>query len=131
MKELDPETGEPLEEDNWVWSPQGLIAMHYPEMWGIVEFVGTGAEDLARDVTESERALWALRHAYYRQREHAVGHGSWARDAAELGLGSPPYPGLPWPPAFSLTPSGFEATLTLRDGSVAHIAEDGRSWISD
>ncbi len=131
VKELDPETGEPLEEDNWVWSPQGLIAMHYPEMWGIVEFVGTGAEDLARDVTESERALWALRHAYYRQREHAVGHGSWARDAAELGLGSPPYPGIPWPPAFSLTPSGFEATLTLRDGSVAHIAEDGRSWISD
>ncbi|MDP0490702.1 MAG: carbohydrate-binding family 9-like protein [Verrucomicrobiota bacterium JB023] len=26
-------------EDNWVWSPQGLINMHYPERWGEVVFV--------------------------------------------------------------------------------------------
>ncbi len=26
-------------EDNWVWSPQGLINMHKPEKWGYVEFV--------------------------------------------------------------------------------------------
>jgi hypothetical protein len=26
-------------EDNWVWSPQGLINMHVPEMWGRVRFV--------------------------------------------------------------------------------------------
>jgi hypothetical protein len=24
--------------DNWVWSPQGAINMHIPEMWGFVEF---------------------------------------------------------------------------------------------
>ncbi|MEC9378090.1 MAG: carbohydrate-binding family 9-like protein [Candidatus Latescibacterota bacterium] len=24
--------------DNWVWSPQGEINMHIPEMWGFVEF---------------------------------------------------------------------------------------------
>jgi len=27
-------------EDNWVWSPQGVINMHVPEMWGVVRFVG-------------------------------------------------------------------------------------------
>jgi hypothetical protein len=27
-----------LKEDNWVWSPQGLIDMHVPEMWGYVRF---------------------------------------------------------------------------------------------
>ena len=27
------------EEDNWVWSPQGAINMHIPEMWGFVHFV--------------------------------------------------------------------------------------------
>jgi hypothetical protein len=37
-KATDPETGEPLPEENWVWSPQGAINMHMPEMWGIVEF---------------------------------------------------------------------------------------------
>ncbi|MHC4948610.1 MAG: carbohydrate-binding family 9-like protein, partial [Planctomycetota bacterium] len=29
-------------EDNWVWSPQGVINMHVPETWGSVEFVGPG-----------------------------------------------------------------------------------------
>lgn len=28
-----------LPEDNWVWSPQGVIDMHQPEQWGYVEFV--------------------------------------------------------------------------------------------
>jgi hypothetical protein len=27
-----------LKEDNWVWSPQGLIDMHVPERWGYVRF---------------------------------------------------------------------------------------------
>ena len=26
-------------EDNWVWSPQGVIDMHVPEQWGFVRFV--------------------------------------------------------------------------------------------
>jgi hypothetical protein len=29
---------EGLREDNWVWTPQGVIDMHQPEMWGFVEF---------------------------------------------------------------------------------------------
>jgi hypothetical protein len=27
-------------EDNWVWSPQGVINMHVPDRWGYVRFVG-------------------------------------------------------------------------------------------
>jgi hypothetical protein len=30
----------PGREDNWVWSPQGVINMHLPEKWGYVGFVG-------------------------------------------------------------------------------------------
>jgi len=37
-KVTNPETGKPLPEENWVWSPQGAVNMHIPEMWGIVEF---------------------------------------------------------------------------------------------
>ncbi len=132
VKLTDPDTGEFLPEDNWVWSPQGLIAMHYPEMWGIVEFVGsdhpTGS---VRGLAESEKALWALRQVYYRQRARAGEEGSWAPDVGELGLGSPPVPGLAWPPSMSLTPSGFEASLRLSDGRTAHIREDGLAWLSD
>ena len=28
-----------LKEDNWVWSPQGVVDMHRPERWGFVKFV--------------------------------------------------------------------------------------------
>lgn len=27
-------------EDNWVWSPQGVIDMHVPERWGFLHFLG-------------------------------------------------------------------------------------------
>jgi hypothetical protein len=30
-------TGQPRE-DNWVWSPQGLINMHVPDKWGYLQF---------------------------------------------------------------------------------------------
>ncbi len=30
-------------EDNWVWSPQGIVDMHQPEHWGYVEFSTRGA----------------------------------------------------------------------------------------
>ena len=26
-------------EHNWVWSPQGVVDMHRPEMWGHVKFI--------------------------------------------------------------------------------------------
>ena len=35
VKDIDAKTGKSLPEDNWVWSPQGIvISMHYPEMLG-------------------------------------------------------------------------------------------------
>ncbi len=37
-KKRNSETGRVLPEYNWVWSPQGVIDMHHPETWGIMEF---------------------------------------------------------------------------------------------
>ena len=34
----EPSRGDRHPEHNWVWSPQGEINMHIPEMWGIVRF---------------------------------------------------------------------------------------------
>ena len=33
-----------LREDNWVWTPQGMVDMHQPEHWGFVEFSATPAD---------------------------------------------------------------------------------------
>ncbi|POY38959.1 hypothetical protein C3K47_00195 [Solitalea longa] len=38
VKRIDPKTGNPLSEYNWVWSPMGAINMHIPELWKPVKF---------------------------------------------------------------------------------------------
>lgn len=35
----DPVTGNKIPENNWVWSPQGVINMHVPENWGYITFL--------------------------------------------------------------------------------------------
>lgn len=88
IKKIDPKTGKSLPENNWVWSPQGLIAMHYPEMWGIVQFstvnIGAGQTQWIPDSNESIR--WALRRAYYAERNYRMGHGSYTADWSKLGF---------------------------------------------
>ena len=34
---VESKAGQPRE-DNWVWSPQGVINMHVPEQWGYLHF---------------------------------------------------------------------------------------------
>ncbi|MCE7065642.1 carbohydrate-binding family 9-like protein [Dyadobacter sp. CY326] len=38
VRKRNAETGKRLPEYNWVWSPQGIINMHFPEHWGYLEF---------------------------------------------------------------------------------------------
>lgn len=68
-KIINPETGQPYPEYNWVWSPQGLIDMHYPERWGYVQFSdivsGKGTEEFIADADESVKR--ALRQLYDHQ----------------------------------------------------------------
>jgi len=77
VKQTDPQGGEPLAEDNWVWSPQGLVNMHYPEMWGFVQFservAGAGEDEFVE--RSIERARWALRQLYYAERNWHAEHG--------------------------------------------------------
>lgn len=37
-RKRNAETGKVIPEYNWVWSPQGIINMHYPEYWGKLLF---------------------------------------------------------------------------------------------
>jgi hypothetical protein len=37
-RKRNPETNKVVPEYNWVWSPQGIINMHYPEYWGYLHF---------------------------------------------------------------------------------------------
>ncbi len=121
---LDNPSGRSRPEDNWVWSPQGLINMHYPEMWGIVQFsgdvVGEGTDSVS--ITEADRAKWELRRVYYRQRAWFAEHQRYADNMRDLG-----FVDLSWPITLESTEHLFVASLTLGDRTYP-IRQDGRVW---
>ena len=94
QKDINPETNRPFPEDNWVWSPQGRINMHMPEMWGYFQFsgltAGEGTEEFVRDADFDMK--WALRLIYYAQNEFFRANGKYANNLKELGLSSSDFP---------------------------------------
>lgn len=88
-KRKDPQSGKPLPEHNWVWSPQGVINMHCPERWGYVMFSTAppkkGATTFTLSPDEDVKAyLWL---AYYKQADYKKAHGQYATTLKALGLG--------------------------------------------
>jgi hypothetical protein len=128
QKLVDAGSGRPLPEDNWVWSPQGVIDMHYPEMWGVVQFSGSpagGARDSWRE-DPAQAARWALREVYYAQRDYRAKHQRYASRFSQLGLKRAAVPGYVWPPRLHATPYQFSARLAGRNGRAAlSIEQDG------
>ncbi len=75
-------------EDNWVWSPQGVIDMHRPERWGYLQFstAKPGTATFKPDADWDARDT--LHRAYYAQRVYRAKHGKYA-GPADLGLKLP------------------------------------------
>ena len=117
-------------EFNWVWSPQGLIYMHMPDLWGLVQFTSASPEQGNVEFQESEIDLikWALRQVYYRQRNHFFKMERYTASLKELNLLTTPVEGVSWPPEIVLTPSGWEAALRW-DQSTVVIRTDGKVWV--
>ena len=99
-------------EDNWVWSPTGIVDMHRPERWGVVEFttsqwarrpVRPGPVEAARDV---------LQEVYYAQRVFQGKAQHFAGTLAELGFAHPT-PGL----ELKLTTDGWQASVPVKVGT--------------
>lgn len=127
---------QPLPEDNWTWVPQGVINIHYPEMWGYVQFsdrkAGSGGDRFA-DRPE-EKVKWALRRIYYRERALLEEKGGFAADLGALGLKSEKEMKVKdwlYPPVIHTTPSLFEAVYTNKAGASWHIRQDGLVWKED
>ena len=118
MKIVNPETGKPYPEDNWVWSPQGLINMHYPEMWGFIQFsdkmAGEGKDEF--QFNPDENAKWVLRQIYYQERNYFENFGRYTTNPANLNLEELKIEGYQFPAIIKITPNLFEASLTSVGG---------------
>ena len=113
-------------EDNWVWSPQGVIDMHRPERWGIVEFntAKPGSATLRPDPSAGARYL--LHRVLYAQRDYRKAHGQWATRLADLRLTGTKFEAV----VLETTKAGFEASVPAVAGKARrwHVRSDARIW---
>ncbi len=129
-KAIDPSTGKNYSENNWVWSPQGLVALHYPEMWGFVQFsekeVGSEKESFVEN--KDEKIKWALRQVYYAQKEFYLQHKKYTSDYDKLKISQVKIDGFIWPPKIETTTLMFEAHALSKSGKTWIIRQDGKIW---
>lgn len=75
-------TGKPLAEENWVWSPIGLINMHYPERWGHIKFVNQDDQQFVDEqFLALEKTAWNI---FYLQQIYRKTNKRYAISLAEL-----------------------------------------------
>lgn len=121
----------PLPENNWVWSPQGVIAMHQPETWGVLQFseklAGKGIDTYIPDPDNAVK--WALRMLYYSEKAYFEKYNSYTSDLKALGLENYRLDGKAFLPEIKMTFTMYEAIIPGKDSkSTWHIIQDGRIW---
>ncbi len=117
-------------EDNWVWSPQGIVDMHRPEKWGYVQFTREKVGTVAFVPDPANDAKYQLHQIYYAQRDYRKKNGRWAANLSELTPRSDRKTvNLP---VIKPTPDGFEVALEIKlaNGKAQywHIRQDARIW---
>jgi len=133
VKLINPETNSAYPEDNWVWSPQGVVNMHYPEMWGFIQFsneiVGNKKVNFVEKKEEAGKLF--LRQIYYGERNYFEKYGHFTRDLNKLNLSHQSAAGYKTPPVIEITSGMFEASIKSDDGSEKiNIRSDGLTWIT-
>jgi len=119
-------------ENNWIWSPQGVIDMHRPERWGYVQFstAKVGEAEYRTDPASYARNL--LHRIYYAQRDYKQNNGFWALTLTELGVGDIRHESIERSPQMLVTQSGFEVVIEVKypEGETRrwHIRQDSQVW---
>lgn len=122
-------------EDNWVWSPQGIINMHRPERWGYVQFSESKGDKRDKNefkVDPTEPGREALMEIYHKQKSFKTKNKRWASSLDELQLPATLFAGFPIPPQFESTASGYQVSLDIPLGDNRkhqwRVRQDSRLW---
>ncbi len=103
-----------LREDNWVWSPQGIIDMHRPERWGYVQFSKKTPGSVAFVRDPSAPAREALLSVYHRAKAYQQKNKRWPDKWTDLGFDKAKPSGLAKPIEFKSTAGGFYADALIQ-----------------
>jgi Carbohydrate family 9 binding domain-like len=101
-------------EDNWVWSPQGVVDMHRPETWGYVQFSNAAPGKATFKPDLAGPAKHVLHRIYYAQRVFHEKNKRYAGTLLELGLANVNHDTLTGPPRMVTGADGFYATAEVR-----------------
>jgi hypothetical protein len=119
-------------EDNWVWSPQGVIDMHRPETWGYVQFSTAKPGDAKFRPDPSGYAKHLLHTVYYAQRTYHENNKRYATRLAELGLDGLKHESLAGPIRMQTTEGMYQVTAPVKspEGKVhfVNIRQDALLW---
>ena len=102
-----------LREDNWIWSPPGIVDMHRPERWGYVQF---SKEPPAKEKFVPDPTLPArdrLMEVYHREKSFHEQHGHWTASLRDLGIEQIESKEFPKPLELKATELGFQASLDV------------------
>ena len=111
--------GKPLPEHNWVWSPQGVINMHYPERWGYLFF---GNADTVYTIPLEEKAKQYLWLVYYKQKDYFNQHNTYADKLNDLNIAD----------AFKISDNSFKLSMesiTRQFTATITSLSTNKSWI--
>jgi Carbohydrate family 9 binding domain-like len=118
-------------EDNWVWSPQGVIDMHRPERWGYVQFSAAAPGTVPFRPDPAGPAKHLLHRIYYAEHAFHKEQGRYAPTLVELGLAGLTHESLLGPLQIKAEADHFQASVEVRlPGGSQHwrIREDSRVW---
>lgn len=127
-KKTNPDTGEPLPENNWVWNPIGVISMHMPEKWGYLQFserkVGTIKEQIIENPDQQLiNELWEI---FYAELEYKEKHQKFTGNLNDLNLPKSINVAL-----YTIETTSSQLEIIARStGSNYnwHLNQDGRIW---
>ena len=100
-------------EDNWVWSPQGVVDMHRPETWGFVQFSTAQPGSVSFHPDPAGPVRNRLIEVYQAQKQCHDKSKRWADKVSELDLPALPKGSPELPITLRSTPEGYEAGITF------------------
>jgi hypothetical protein len=109
-------------EDNWIWSPPGVIDMHRPEMWGLLQFTRQPAnQEISVAPIPGKQARDLAIKLYYMQRDFWKAHDRWATNLSEIGWETYALPTGIEMPIIESTLDGYVCSVAYKDGDQRHV----------
>ena len=130
VKKKAPGTEVQLPENNWVWSPMRVIAMHEPEFWGIVQFTLQTTDLALTHEQEFEMVAKNMLYAVHRKQQQLnQTWQKWAESLESLKLKPFLFKGKPLEVKISTHAGGYLVQVSQQPFEGQWMLDQtGRSW---